>query len=63
MERILKSIPSRERPNMADLAAGLLQRQMESLFDGGVVAGLSDRELLVGNTPSPMREVGSRFPP
>ena len=46
VERILKSIPSRERPNMADVAAGMLQRQMESLFDGCVVAGLSDRELL-----------------
>jgi RNA polymerase sigma factor (sigma-70 family) len=46
VERILKSIPSRERPNMADVAAGMLQRQMESLFDGGVVAGLSDRDLL-----------------
>jgi RNA polymerase sigma factor (sigma-70 family) len=31
---------------MADLAAGVLQRQMETLFEGGAAAGLSDRELL-----------------
>ncbi len=31
---------------MADLATGVVGRQLESLFDGGSVAGMSDRELV-----------------
>ena len=31
---------------MADLATGSVGRQIESLFDGNTVAGLTDRQLL-----------------
>ena len=36
----------RELPDMAHLATGSIVPQIESLFDGGSVAGLTDRELL-----------------
>src|SRR4051794_36097248 len=37
---------TRERSAMAHPAAGSVIRQLESLFEGGSVAGLSDRQLL-----------------
>src|SRR5437868_6595183 len=37
---------ARERPGMARLASGSVVRQLGALFEGGSVAGLSDRQLL-----------------
>ena len=44
----------RSTTGMAQAAAGSIVRQIESLFEGGSMAGLTDRQLWRGSSPAAM---------